>query len=153
MNEEGKIQFGDSSPILWSIVDRWNRTTDTAPDYTLYSTFTLKTYFLVFWLIFFCHVLTIYGVKRKTSKGFLKTNPLNKLCHCLEIMNIPFPFEDWDSGRGNALEHFNRLKACRKENLLIILTNSVYNLLLIVPIFCLGKYGLVNINKRPYFTT
>ena len=143
VNNEGMIEFGDSSPFLWSTVDRWDRITNTAPDYTLYSIFTLKTYFWAFWVIFICHVLTIYGVKKRVSQGFAKRNLLNKICHCLNCLNIPFPIEDWDVGLGNALEHFNRLKACRKENLLVILTNSFYNLLLIVPIFCLGKSKLL----------
>ena len=142
VNNEGMIQFGDSSPFLWSKVDRWDRINNMAPDYTLYSIFTLKTYFWAFWVIFICHVLTIYGVKKRMSKGFANINLLNKLCHCLNCLNIPFPIEDWDVGLGNALEHFNRLKACRKENIFVILTNSFYNLLLIVPIFCLGKYSI-----------
>lgn len=153
VNNEGMIQFGDSSPFLWSTVDRWDRITNTAPDYTLYSIFTLKTYFWAFWVIFICHVLTIYGVKKRVSQGFAKRNLLNKLCHCLNCLNIPFPIEDWDVGLGNALEHFNRLKACRKENLLVILTNSFYNLLLIVPIFCLGKSKLLKFySNLPKFT-
>ena len=37
LDKDGYIYFGNSPPIAWNTIERWNRTSDEAPDYTFYS--------------------------------------------------------------------------------------------------------------------
>ena len=60
-----------------------------------------------------------------------------------ENINIPFPFEDWDAGFGNASQHFERMKACKKEIKSLIIVNFLYNCILLVPIYILGNMNTI----------
>ena len=139
VDESGMVQFGDSPPILWSTIDRWDTDLNKPPHYVLYTILTLKMYFIIYLCITSCQTLAIFILKKKLSKGFSKLNFLSKLLHCLENTNIPSPCEEWDSGSGNASEHYKRMKANKIENLAVIFTNFICNLLLLVPIFVLGE--------------
>ena len=89
-----------------------------------------------------CQTLTIFFIKRRWSENFSKElNFLEKIVHCLENANIPFPSKDWAAEKGTVEEHFHRMKSCSKEGFLVILTNFVYNCILLVPIFVLGNYN------------
>ena len=132
----GMIQLGNAPPIVWASIDRWNN--EEAPNYTLYSIFSLQIYFGIFWLITFCHVFTIFLVKRRCSLPFSKFNLLEKIIHSIENSNIPYLSEDWDAGSGNANDHFQRMVSCKKEGLIVILINFIFNSILLGPIFALG---------------
>ena len=82
------IQFGNSPPIHWSNINRWHN--DTKPLNTLYTIASLKSYFILFWILFICHVFVIFLVKRRLSESFLNKNILEKLIHCIENTNIPY---------------------------------------------------------------
>ena len=110
LDSNGHIYFGNSPPIAWNTIERWNRTSDEAPDYTFYSVLTLKTYFVIFILSIICQTFTIFWVKKKWSQSFSRYSLLDKIIHCFENINIPHPHEEWDSGLGDARKHFKRMK-------------------------------------------
>ena len=142
VDENGKVQFGDVTPFLWNTIYRWDTDFNgnaKAPHYTLYSILSLRMYFILYLCITFCQTVAIFILKTKLSQGFTKLNILSKLLHCFENTNIPSPCEEWDSGSGNASEHYKRMKANKIENLAVIFTNFICNLLLLVPIFALGE--------------
>ena len=139
VDEFGMVQFGDSPPILWSTIDRWDTDLNKPPHYVLYTILTLKMYFIIYLCITLCQTLAIFILKKKLSKGFSKLNFLSKLLHCLENTNIPSPCEEWDSGSGDASEHFERMKANKIENLAVIFANFITNLILLTPIYVLGE--------------
>ena len=78
----GTIQFSNTSRI-WTTIDRWNRVTNQAPSYILYTGLSLKYYFFIFLLVTMCHFLTIFGVKKRWSNSFSRSYTLNKIIHCL----------------------------------------------------------------------
>ena len=137
MTNSGLIEFG-SSNVSWSSIYRWNNVTDTPPDYTFYSIYSLEIYFYIFIGISFGQLITIFALKLNFSQSFSAANFLQKIIHCLENVNIPTPYEEWDTGSGSAYNHFERMKACKKETLLIILSNLIFNCIFLVPICCLG---------------
>jgi hypothetical protein len=141
VDENGRVQFGDVTPFLWDTIYRWDTDFNgnaKAPHYTLYSIMSLRMYFIVYLCITLCQTVAIFILKTKLSQGFSKLNILSKLLHCFENTNIPSPCEEWDSGSGNASEHYERMKANKIENLAVIFTNFICNLLLLVPIYALG---------------
>lgn len=139
LDENGKINFGDSPPIAWNEIERWNKTTNEAPHYTLYTGLDLGVYFALFIILTMFQVLTIFLVKKKWSKDFSKISVLDRIIHCFENINIPYTVQEWDTETGNAKEHFMRMKEAQKENLVVIIVNLIYNIVYLVPIFCLGK--------------
>ena len=78
----GTIHFSNTS-IIWTTIDRWNRVTNQAPSYILYTGLSLKYYFFIFLLVTTCHFLTIFGVKKRWSNSFSRSYTLNKIIHCL----------------------------------------------------------------------
>merc|ERR1711953_182271 len=49
LRNDGYVQVGNAPPFLWSTIDRWQD--GRMPDYTFYSLFSLKQYFMGFWLL------------------------------------------------------------------------------------------------------
>ena len=84
------------------------------------------------------HVLIICLVKYFFAKGFRKFNLLEKFIHCLESLHLPYNSEEWDTPKGTAEEHIERMEANKKEGLLLILVNLVFKLLMLCPIYYLG---------------
>ena len=137
----GELQFGNSSQIKWSKIDhsqRYINGTVIFPDYTLYTGFKLKTFFFIFIAISVFHVMIICLVKCCFAKGFWKFNLLEKFIHCLESSHLPYNAEEWDSPKGNAIAHIKRMKANQLEGFLLILTNLVFKLGMISPLYVLG---------------
>lgn len=147
LDENGMFHFGNSPPLAWKLIERWNRDTNQPPDYTFYSILSLKMYFIVFVLLTICQTFTIFLVKTKWSRTFSNITFLDKMIHCIENTNIPYPVEEWDAGLGNADEYFKRMKESKTEQIPVIIVNLVYNIVYLVPIFCLA----VNITIRHDF--
>ena len=87
-------------------------------------------------------IFKIIFEKRRWSKDFsTEFNFLEKIVHCLENANIPFPSKDWAAGCSTDIveDHYKQMKSCTREGLLVILTNFIYNCILLVPIFVLGN--------------
>ena len=137
----GELEFGNSSQIKWSKIDhsqRYINGTVIFPDYTLYTGFKLKTFFFIFIAISVFHVMIICLVKCCFAKGFWKFNLLEKFIHCLESSHLPYNAEEWDSPKGNAIAHIKRMKANQLEGFLLILTNLVFKLGMLCPLYVLG---------------
>ena len=138
---DGYIQFGNSSQIKWSQIDHTHHYVNGTivwPSYTLYTGLTLKIFFFVFIVISMLQVLIIFLVKHFFAKGFRNFNILEKLIHCLETSHLPYNTEEWDTPKGTAEEHIERMEANKKEGLLLILVNLVFKLLMLCPIYYLG---------------
>ena len=90
------IQFGDSPPINWSMINTWKN--DTIPQkYTFYTYFPLFHYFIGFWVIIVIQTIIILLAKLIfTKKTFSQLNILDKIIHCIECSNIPYNVEPWD---------------------------------------------------------
>ena len=90
------IQFGDSPPINWSMINTWKN--DTIPrKYTFYTYFPLFHYFIGFWVIIVIQTIIILLAKLIfTKKTFSQLNILDKIIHCIECSNIPYNVEPWD---------------------------------------------------------
>ena len=163
-NATGQVFFGNES-FDWSLIDRWTKNQSVSPfskvspyavavwdldyltsppDYTSYTYFRLRSYFIIYLAILAFHILVIFLIKMNISTIFAKEfNCLEKLIHCLENSNIPHNVQEWDTGKGNAKEHKLRMKANLKETILMILVNTVFNLVLLVPICHLGMLLLL----------
>ena len=162
-NATGQVFFGNES-FDWSLIDRWTKNQSvsplsvdhigradwnldyliSAPDYTSYTYFRLRSYFIIYLAILAFHILVVFLIKMNISTIFAKEfNCLEKLIHCLENSNIPHNVQEWDTGKGNAKEHKLRMKANLKETILMILVNTVFNLVLLVPICHLGMLLLL----------
>ena len=65
--------------------------------------------------------------------------------HSLENINIPFNCQEWDSGRGDAEAHQNRMKDNSKEIMFVMLVNFVFNCIMLFPIVILGNIANQNV--------
>ena len=141
----GNIQFGNSSSIPWNELDRctYNLSDISSilfPDYTIYTILSLKKYFYIFVGILFTQILVIYLVKLKLAKQFSKFNFIDRIIHCVECSNLAYNVEEWDSPRhGDAVEHIKRMKSNQWEGFVLILVNLVFKLIMLCPLYILGK--------------
>ena len=125
--------------VFFAFPYRWDNDLNKAPHYTLYSILSLKIYFIIFLSIMLCHIINIYILKKRLAPTFSKINYLSQIIHCIENTNIPSSVEEWDTGSGNAIEHYERMKNNKIEILSVMGSNFIYNLVLIAPIFVLGE--------------
>ena len=145
LDQHGYIQFGDSPKILWASINRWNLTSQTPPDYRLYTLFGIKEYFFGFWIIMLIQCLAFLLTKLKLSHAFRQMKTLEKVVHLIENLNIAQCTEDWDHRSGSAKEHVQRKDANLREYLALCLVNYVFNFILLIPLTILGKYSFNNI--------
>ena len=89
------------------------------------------------------NIIIVFIIKKYFSKQFNeKFNFLDKIIHCIENTNIPYNAQEWDDGKGNALEHIKRMKANLVEVMVVILIKFIFNSMLLLPICYLGKQSL-----------
>ena len=73
--------------------DIWEPT----PEYTHYTVYSLKEYFIAFIIFFAVHPFLIFAVKKKFSGGFETTrNFYEKIHHIVTQLYVPSTFKDWD---------------------------------------------------------
>ena len=157
---DGLMFLGDNEGFVWNEVDRWTKngtafiSVDTyegwipnpnyfiaAPDVTLYIGFTWQPYLYIFFAHIAIHSIVIFVAKYKLSQVFKSGfNLLDKAIHSLENTNLPFNCQEWDDGLGDAEEHRRRMHLNWKEVLVTIIINTVFNSLLLVPLYYLGIY-------------
>ena len=136
------IQFGDSPQINWNEIDRWkiDETGELSPpQLTLYTYFTLKQYFLMFWIILTTQTFVVYLIKSKLSNNFYNFNFIEKCIHAFENCSIPYNAFEWEDGGGDSNAHRKRMKNNFKEIMLLISLNLVFNCILLFPLCILGK--------------
>ena len=143
----------------WGLIDRWNKDYSVSPftgregsrwnqgylisppNYTIYTYFRLRDYFIIFLVLLAIQILAIFISKRNTSNIFANNlNFLDKFIHCVENTNIASNVQEWDDGKGDALEHKKRMEANLKETVIIIWIKTFFNIVLLMPICYLGKY-------------
>ena len=67
------------------------------PNYTDYTIYSLKTYYVTFIIFAVIHLILVYAMKKMLSDGFHKAgNLFAKMHHVLTQMYIPTNFVDWD---------------------------------------------------------
>ena len=160
VDTNGNIQFGNSSPIPWNLIDRWTKNISEAPalqiesagyyvtvanknyyleppHYSLYTGFTLKHTFYLFICSSLIHLIIILVIKWKFSFAFKGIN-LEMLIHALENTNIAYNIKEWDSDKGSAAEHKTRMISNRNEGLALILASTIFNMFNLLPLVVLG---------------
>ena len=132
LRNDGYVQVGNAPPFLWSTIDRWQD--GRMPDYTFYSLFSLKQYFMGFWLLLSLQIGIMFMVKIAYSEAFHKLNFLEKIIHATECSHIPYNCEEWDTEKGNAKAHAKRMEKNKKEGLAMICLNFVFNAIFLSPL-------------------
>ena len=111
------------------------------PDKTVYTGISSTHYTIIFCLLYFCHILAIFIMKRSVSEDFRNANIFNKILHSVESTNFAYSMNDWDFQKtGGPNEHYKRMTDVRLEIILNILINLGINLLLLTPLPFLCKY-------------
>ena len=145
VNEDGTIQFGNSSNIPWNEIDRWTNSSDCeqtlqSPHYTLYTTYNLIDYFYGFCAVLIIQTIWVYIVKLKFSHAFGKSSWLERLIHSMENIHIPYNYEEWDTEKsGDVAKHIQRMKHNTKEVMSVMIINFLFNCILLIPLGNLGN--------------
>ena len=132
----------NSEPIAWISINRYNYTSDTGPDYRLYTFYSLTEYFYGFWIILFFHIYANLLAKVAFAEDFRKTLTtlkLYKFFHCLENTNIPIAWMDWEEKDGSVDDHKKQHRQVVKEMVVIMIIKTFFHTLMFVPIVYTGK--------------
>ena len=130
-----------TKPFAWTDLNRYNYTSDSGPDYTLYTYYSLTDYFFGFWILLFLHTYTNLLVKIAFSEDFRKkwtSSKLAKFIHCLENINIPSVWKDWDEKDGSIEDHKRRHGQVVKEMVAIMIIRTVFHSLMLAPMVYTG---------------
>merc|ERR1712032_1215615 len=79
--------------------------------------------------------------REESGSGF------QKAVHVITCSNIPVPFRDWDHEDVSVEEHRRRYARTKREMLCLLLTNTVFSLALLGPLW----YTVSQINARHVF--
>ena len=139
-NEEHFVReiFLKILPIFrWNFEDPEN---PTSPDYSLYTGLSAKMTLVAFFCILLLHYLTIVVVKLLTSAEFRKEfgRGFKTGIHVITCSNISSPFRDWDHEDVSVEEHRRRYARTKREMLFLLLTNTVFSLALLGPLWYTG---------------
>merc|ERR1719232_2214460 len=141
------VYLYNSEPVAWTDLCRYNYTSDSGPDYTVYTYFSLQQYFCGFWILWVLHVIVNALAKSLCSEDF-RTNGtsslLSKFVHCVENTNIPTVWVDWDEREGTLEEHKERHDQVLKEMNAMIAIRTIFNAVMLAPIV----YTATNIWER-----
>ena len=96
---------------------------------------------VAFICILLLHCLAIVVVKLLTSAEFRDESGsrFQKAVHVITCSNIPSPFKDWDHGDVSVEEHRRRYERTWWEMLSLLLTNTVFSLALLGPLWYTGQ--------------
>ena len=134
-----KIYLYNSTPVAWSLIDRWNysdQASPSPPPYTLYTGYSLGEYFTMFWIITGLHSFCLVLTKLATSENFRRTScVLEMFVHAVENINLPCPWRDWDQDGGTVTDHVTRHKSVNIEMVATMAVNLVFNIVMLVPVF------------------
>ena len=147
-SQDEKIElYNMTEEVAWSDLDRWsyeNPQDPKAPEYTLYTGLSAKWTLASFFAILVLHLMAVFLVKMNTSDEFRmgKGTWFQKSNHVILNTNIPRPFRDWDYGNLTIGEHRRRYKRTEKEMLCLFLVNTIFSLMLLVPLWFTGMIKL-----------
>ena len=143
-SQDAKIELHNmTEEVRWSDLDRWsyeNPQDPSAPEYDLYTGLTAKWTLATFFLLHIFHLMAVFLVKMQTSVEFrMEKGTLFKKCiHILLNINIPRVFRDWDYGNTSLEGHRRRYKRIETEMVSLILVNTIFSLMLLVPLWYTG---------------
>ena len=107
--------------------------------YTLYTGLSLGLTFKAFLSLFLLHLLLIILVKIHTSEIIKKAGRFEILRHCLENMNIPIPFEDFEVSKGCRNDYRRRRRSVIIEMSALMIVNLIFNVLMQTPLIYTGQ--------------
>jgi len=131
----------DNRTFTWGKVDRWTFENDTetasetAPEYNLYTYFTLGQSFTIFSCLVFLQFLAVFTFKFTRVKKFRQANILNKFIHSTDNLTIASPFEDFDVLDGTEKEHRERFQKVNTEVLMTMAVNMIFHLVMLAPLW------------------
>ena len=144
INIYSKIGYNDTlelngltETVYWRDLDRTDWSDPQHPvfaPYTLYTGLTLGQTFQAFLVLFYFHLMAIMAVKIFTADNIKKAGKLELLRHCLENMNIPVPYEDFDVGGGEISDFRERRRKVNREMFCLMMVNFVVNTLMVTPL-------------------
>ena len=117
------------------------------PPYTLYTHFTLYTFYCILGALLTCQGLLLALVKRRLNCSFQRASPWVQLQHLLESLTVPDCFKDWDEGEGGVEEHRRRWRRVATEIAVTSVIHFLTNIFLLSPVFFTGKTGKCRILK------
>ena len=135
------VYLYNSEPVSFTDLSRYDYTSNTGPDYTLYTYFSLQQYFGGFFALLTIHVI-INGLAKILCSEDFKSGPsslLFKIIHCLENTNIPTVWMDWDEEDGTIEDHQRRHAEVSREMNVIIAIRAFFNAVMLVPIVYTGQ--------------
>jgi len=141
------VYLYNTEPFPWTDLNRYNYTSDSGPDYTVYTYFSLTEYFFGFWILLFLHTYTNLLAKIALSEDFRKkwtSSKLAKFIHCLENINIPTVWKDWEEKDGSIEDHKRRHGQVVTEMVVIMVIRTIFNAVMLAPIV----YTATNVWER-----
>ena len=133
---------GQHQTIPVSELFRSNNPTDgtpSSPPITLYTYITLKTAYILFGAFFVVYALLLLLIKTKISDRFASASWGEKLQHLIDVVNVPDPFQDWDSEENLEIRMQAKLwKSTLIEMFVMIGLQLLTNLLLLTPFWIAG---------------
>ena len=79
------------------------------------------------------------AVKIFNADRIKKVSKLELLRHCIENMNIPVPYEDFDVGGGEISDYRERRRKVNREMFWLMMVNFVVNTLMLTPLIYTGE--------------
>ena len=136
------VYLYNSKPVSWTDLNRWDYNTDSGPDYTVYTYFSLKQYFCGYWILLLLQIGIHALIKIVCSHDF-RTNPKNsilfKFIHCLENTSVPTVWEDWDEKKDYSIaNHKKRHGVVVKKMVAIMTIRTVFHAVMVAPIVYTG---------------
>lgn len=133
---------GLTGTVYWRDLDRTDWSDPQHPvfaPYTFYTGLTLGQTFVAFLVLLYFHLMAIMAVKIFTADNIMKAGKLELLRHCLENMNIPVPYEDFDVGGGEISDYRERRRKVNREMFWLMMVNFVVNTLMLTPLIFTGE--------------
>ena len=107
--------------------------------YTLYTGLSLGLTFKAFLSLLLLQLLLIILIKIHTSQIIKKAGRFEILRHCLENMNIPIPFEDFEVSKGSRSDYRRRRRNVIIEMSALMTVNLIFNFLMQTPLIYTGQ--------------
>ena len=138
------VYIYNTTPFAWTDLNRYNYTSNRAPDYTVYTYYTLQEYFFGFWILLFLHTFTNLLAKIAFSEDFRKdwtSSKLAKFIHCFENTNVPTVWMDWEEKDGSIEDHKKRHGQVVTEMVVIMIIRTIFHAVMLSPIVYTGRNG------------
>ena len=135
------IYLCNTKPFNWKKLDRYNYTSFSGPDYTVYTQYALHEYFFSFWILLFLHTFINLLVKIAFSEDFRRywtSSTLEMFIHCFENTNIPTVWMDWEEMDGSIEDHKKRHGQVVREMVVIMIIRNLNHAMMLAPIVLTG---------------